>query len=217
MEADGWDQLPADLSDLLALLPQADLYLQDEVQVACYPTLTRVGSRRGRRGPRRVAAPSSNEKVYGVGLVDWRAGCSTGAAAHSARPTCSASNCARQSRARHRRQPATLTAAGPRLVREVAAAAQEHRILVYAPAYDPDAHRSAWLWRILRAAVTHNHQRATFALLLADLQTEFDRFRQNSEAVLAHMGSPGSTSPTAPELVNAAYTKATAGSADAVR
>ena len=45
VEADLWDQLPADLSALLAILPQADLYLQDEIQVAFHPTLTRVWSR----------------------------------------------------------------------------------------------------------------------------------------------------------------------------
>jgi hypothetical protein len=42
VEADLWDQLPADLLDLLALLPRADLSLQDEMQVAFHPTLTRV-------------------------------------------------------------------------------------------------------------------------------------------------------------------------------
>jgi hypothetical protein len=47
VEADLWDQLPADLEDLLTLLPHADLYLQDEMQVAFHPTLTRVWSRKG--------------------------------------------------------------------------------------------------------------------------------------------------------------------------
>jgi transposase len=36
--------VPADLPGLLALLPRADLYLQDEVQAALHPTLTRVWS-----------------------------------------------------------------------------------------------------------------------------------------------------------------------------
>ncbi len=45
VEADLWTQLPADLPRLLALLPQADLYLPDEVQFAFHPTLTRVWSR----------------------------------------------------------------------------------------------------------------------------------------------------------------------------
>ena len=46
-EADLWNQLPADLPKLLALLPQADLYLQDEMQVAFHPTLTCVWCRKG--------------------------------------------------------------------------------------------------------------------------------------------------------------------------
>ena len=74
VEADLWSQLPADLPALLALLPQADLYLQDEMQVAFHPTLTRVWCRKGRRGQRLVEAPGDNRKVYGFGLVDWRDG-----------------------------------------------------------------------------------------------------------------------------------------------
>src|SRR6266567_4775822 len=39
---------------------RADLYLQDEVEVALHPTLTRVWSRAGRAGQRRVQAPGKN-------------------------------------------------------------------------------------------------------------------------------------------------------------
>jgi hypothetical protein len=74
VEADLWSQLPADLPTLLALLPRVDLYLQDEVQFAFHPTLTRVWSLKGRRGQRLVEAPGDNRKVYGFGLVDWRDG-----------------------------------------------------------------------------------------------------------------------------------------------
>jgi hypothetical protein len=63
VEADLWDQLPADLSALLAIVPQADLYLQDEIQVAFHPTLTRVWSHKGRRGQRLVEAPGDNRKT----------------------------------------------------------------------------------------------------------------------------------------------------------
>ena len=74
VEADLWNQLPADLEALLTLLPHADLYLQDEMQVAFHSTLTRVWCRKGRRGKRLVEAPGDNRKVYGFGLVDWRDG-----------------------------------------------------------------------------------------------------------------------------------------------
>ena len=66
--------LPEDVPHLLRLLPTADLYLQDEVEVALHPTLTRVWCRRGRRGQRLVEAPGTNRKRYGFGLVDWRDG-----------------------------------------------------------------------------------------------------------------------------------------------
>src|SRR6266508_4298371 len=56
------------------LLPGADLYLQDEVEVALHPTLSRVWCARGRRGQRLVEAPGKNDKRYGFGLVDWREG-----------------------------------------------------------------------------------------------------------------------------------------------
>jgi hypothetical protein len=39
------DLFPQDLPHLLGLLGRADLYLQDEVEVALHPTLTRVWSR----------------------------------------------------------------------------------------------------------------------------------------------------------------------------
>ena len=74
IEADLWSQLPVDVPELLALLPRADLDLQDEVQFAFHPTLTRVWSLKGRRGQRLVEAPGDNRKVYGFGLVDWRDG-----------------------------------------------------------------------------------------------------------------------------------------------
>ena len=68
------DLLPEDLPRLLALLERADLYLQDEVEVALHPTLTRVWSRAGRSGQRLVQAPGKNFKRHGFGLVDWRDG-----------------------------------------------------------------------------------------------------------------------------------------------
>src|SRR2546428_14129657 len=74
VEADLWDQLPTDLPALLALVPRADLYLQDEMQVTFHPTLTRVWCRKGRRGQRLVEAPGDNRRVYGFGLLDWRDG-----------------------------------------------------------------------------------------------------------------------------------------------
>ena len=66
--------VPDDLPRLLALLSHADLSLQDEVEVALHPTLSRVWCAKGRRGQRLVEAPGKNDKRYGFGLVDWRTG-----------------------------------------------------------------------------------------------------------------------------------------------
>ena len=68
------DEQPEDLPWLLRLLPRADLYLQDEVEVALHPTLTLVWCPKGRRGQRLVEAPGNDCKEYGFGLVDWRDG-----------------------------------------------------------------------------------------------------------------------------------------------
>jgi transposase len=83
------------------------------------------------------------------------------------------------------------TPRGSRLVRALLAEAQGSLRLVYTPHYDPEAKRIAWLWRIVRQAVTHHHHREEFAVLLDDLWHDFDALTQRPTAVLAHIGSPG--------------------------
>jgi hypothetical protein len=46
--------------------------------------------------------------------------------------------------------------------------------LIDTPAYDPDANRIEWLWRISRRIVTHNHHCSDFESLLADARTHFE-------------------------------------------
>lgn len=168
---------PEDLPALLALLSHADLDLQDEVEVALHPTLTRVWCRRGRRGQRRVQAPGTNEKRYGFGLVDWRSGWLDWDLAEGRRaaPFCDqVRRAVARSRARGRVAIIILdnlsihTAKGSRLVRALLAESGAQLRFVYTPAYDPDSNRIEWLWRALRRAVTHTHQRASLAALLAD-------------------------------------------------
>ena len=199
VEADLWDQLPADLADLLALLPHADLYLQDEMQVAFHPTITRVWSRKGRRGQRLVEAPGDNRKVYGFGLLDWRDGWFDGrvAAGRTADVFCQQVRHA-VARSQQRGRVAiviadnlkTHTSAGSLLVRSMLTELKEHLRLVYTPAYDPDANRIEWLWRVSRRVVTHNHHRSTFDLLLVDLETHFQTLARTPAEVLRHIGSP---------------------------
>jgi DDE superfamily endonuclease len=200
VEPDLWDQLPPDLGDLLARLPCADLYLQDEVQVAFHPTLTRVWCPKGRRGQRLVEAPGDNAKVYGFGMVDWRDGWFAGALAsqRTAGPFCTQVRAAAE-RSRQRGRVAivladnlkTHTPRGSRLVRDLLTDLAGQLYLVYTPRYDPEANRIEWLWRIVRHAVTHNHQRATFALLLDDVRAQFQALAADPTAVLQHIGSPG--------------------------
>jgi transposase len=184
---------------LLALLPQADLYLQDEIQFAFHPTLTRVWSRKGRRGQRLVEAPGDNRKVYGFGLVDWRDGWFDGriAPGRTADVFCEQVRAA-VTRSKGRGRIAIVltdnlrahTSAGSLLVRSLLTELKDHLYLIYTPAYDPDANRIEWLWRISRRIVTHNHQRSDFELLLTDVRTYFQALTQTPDDLLHHMGSP---------------------------
>ena len=199
---------PADplLRLVLELLPDADLYLQDEVYIALHPTLTRGWCRRGRRGQRRVQAPGQNAKKCGFGLVDWREGWFDWALAeHRAAAPFWAQlrRAVERSAARGRRAIVLLDNLGihtPRrskLLRALLEECKDHLLLVYTPPYDPDANRIEWLWRALRAAVTHNHQRQTLEELLNDATVWAAAL--TPAAVLAHIGSPFADEPASPE------------------
>jgi DDE superfamily endonuclease len=191
------DLFPEDLPRLLGLLGRADLYLQDEVEVALHPTLTRVWSRAGQSGQRLVQAPGKNFRCYGFGLVDWRDGHLDFELAEGRRagPLCAQLRRAVQrSRSRGRLAMVILdnlgihTPKGSRLLRGLLAEVGEDLVLVYTPTYDPDANRIEWLWRALRRSVTHTHQRQTLAELAADAEhwaTTITRAQ-----VLSQIGSP---------------------------
>jgi DDE superfamily endonuclease len=191
------DLFPEDLPRLLGLLEHADLYLQDEVEVALHPTLTRVWSRAGRAGQRLVQAPGTNAKQYGFGLVDWRDGWLDFALADGRRaaPLCAQLRRAvARSRLRGRLAMVILdnlgihTPKGSRLLRGLLAELGEDLVLVYTPTYDPDANRIEWLWRALRRTVTHTHQRQR----LEDLVADADRWARTitPAQVLSQIGSP---------------------------
>jgi hypothetical protein len=191
------DLVPEDLPRLLGLLARADLYLQDEVEIALHPTLTRVWSRTGRAGQRLVQAPGNNAKQYGFGLVDWRDGWLDFALAEGRRavPLCAQlRRAAERSRGRGRVAMMILdnlgihTPKGSRLLRGLLAELGGQLVLVYTPTYDPDANRIEWLWRALRRSVTHTHQRTTLAGLLADAQAWATSI--TPAQVLSQIGSP---------------------------
>lgn len=192
--------LPAELPRLLALLPRADLYLQDEVEVALHPTLSRVWCAKGRRGQRLVEAPGTNDKRYGFGLVDWRTGWFDWSleVGRCAAPFCAQLRRALARSARRGRLALVLcdnlsihTPRGSHLLRDLLAevnATTERLVLVYTPAYDPEANRIEWLWRALRRAVTHCHTRRTLDPLLADADAWATALTPRE--VLAQIGSP---------------------------
>jgi transposase len=171
------DEVPEDLPWLLRVLPRADLYLQDEVEIALHPTLTRVWCPKGRRGQRLVEAPGNNAKEYGFGLVDWRDGWFDWQRAPGRRavPFCAQLRRAvERSQARGRIALVLLdnlgihTPRGSLKLRELLDELRGQLVLVYTPAYDPEANRIEWLWRALRRAVTHTHTRETLPPLLED-------------------------------------------------
>ena len=200
VEPEFWPELPAELAPLLALLPEADVYLQDEVQFALHPTLTRLWCRRGRRGQRLIAAPGANEKLYGFGLVDRRDGWFDGrlAPGRTADVFCEQVRAAvARSQARGRGalvvadNAGTHTAAGSKLVRATVGELADRLRLVYTPAYDPDANRIEWLWRMTRRLVTHHHRHRDLAALEAAARDHFRHLAAHPEEVLAQIGSPG--------------------------
>ena len=171
------DEVPEDLPWLLRLLPRADVYLQDEVEVALHPTLTRVWSPRGRRRQRLVETPGNNEKQYGFGLVDWRDGWLDWerAPGRRAAPLCAQLRRAvARSQARGRIALVLMdnlgihTPKGSLLLRQLLAELRGQLVLVYTPAYDPESNRIERLWRSLRRAVTHTYTRTTLPPLLED-------------------------------------------------
>lgn len=191
------DVFPEDLPRLLGLLAGADLYLQDEVEVALHPTLTRVWSRAGRAGQRRVQAPGNNDKRYGFGLVDWREGWLDFELADGRRavPLCAQLRRAADRSRSHGRIAMVIldnlgihTPKGSRLLRGLLTELGEELVLVYTPTYDPDANRIEWLWRALRRTVTHTHTRQR----LADLVADADRWARTitPAQVLSQIGSP---------------------------
>jgi hypothetical protein len=194
------------LAALLALLPRADVYLQDEVQITLHPTLTRTWCQAGRRGQRRVAAPGANKKKWGFGLVDWRDGWFDWEIADGrwATPLCDQLRRAvEHSHARGRVAVVVLdnlgihTPRGSKKLRALLEEFTDRLHLVYTPAYDPDSNRIEWLWAIFRDAVTHNHRRTTFDALLADAnQWAADLTPAHA---LQHIGSPFAALPQLPE------------------
>jgi len=199
VEPDFWDQLPPDVPELLALLPGADLYVQDEVDIRHHPTLTRVWSRKGRHGQRKVRAPGRSQRAVGFAALDWRDGwCSYGLA-----PGRTADVFAHQldhlvERSEARGRVALVlcdnakihTPRGAKAVRQALERHGERLRLVPTPAYDPAANPTERLWGPFRRRVTHNHHRDAVVDLFRDARRYFADLDAHPERALRHIGSP---------------------------
>jgi hypothetical protein len=199
VEPDLWELVPKDLPELLALLPNADLYVQDEVEVRFHPTLTRVWSPKGHRGQRLVWAPGQNRRFVGFLAADWRDGwLSIGYGLHrSADLYCQQLDHLVERSQRRGHQAIVLTdnlgihtPKGSKLLREALERHQGKLRLVYTPPYDPEANPTERLFPRFRLAVTHNHHRDNVVTLYEDTLAYFDRLDHQPKRVLGYIASP---------------------------
>ena len=199
IDHDLWSDVPTDVSELLKLLPGADLYVQDEVDVRLHPTLHQVWSRKGSRGQRLVRAPGQSRRFVGFGAFDWRDGwLSIGYGLHrSADVFClQLDHLVERSQSRGRQALVLLdnlgihTKEGSKQLRATLERHGEKLRLVYTPPYDPEANPSERLWPRFRLAVTHNHHRDDLPSLYEDTVGYFDRLDAEPNQVLGFLGSP---------------------------
>jgi transposase len=211
IDPDLWSEVPPNVPTLLKLLTCSDLYVQDEVDVRLHPTLTRVWSRKGRRGQRQVRAPGRSRKFVGFGAIDWREGwLSIGySLSRTADVFCQQlDHLVERSSSRGRRAMVLLdnlgihTYQGSKLLREALERHGDSLILVYTPAYDPEANPTERLWPHFRLAVTHNHHRDDLPSLYGDTVAYFERLDVEPDQVLSHIGSPYAISNAAKEPDN---------------
>ena len=174
---------------------QADLYGQDEADLALLPTLTRTWMRR--RQQLKLRAPGTNEKRSVAAAVDVAAGALLWRTDDK--------RCADQFCATLTAGAARSTARG-RLAVFLVDNAQSHRVgktgivrrgldqlarrvvLVFLPAYSPDLQPAERLWRQWRPNVTHNHTRESMAALQEDSDAWLARMAAQPAAVLQALG-----------------------------
>jgi len=182
---------------------KADLYAQDEADLALLPTLTRTWMARGEQ--LKVRAPGTNEKRsvsaatdLAEGAVLWRTDekrcadqfCATLAA------------CAERSTARGR-LAVLLTDNAPGhkvgktgIVRTALDGLAGRVVLAFLPKYSPHLQPAERLWRQWRPNVTHNHTRDRIADLVADSDAWLTRIAADPPAVRQAIALPTFIQPT---------------------
>jgi hypothetical protein len=180
---------------------RADLYAQDEADLALLPTLTRTWMPVGEQT--RVPAPGTNEKRsvaaaadVGDGGLLWR----TDRSRCAVQFTLLVHACIERSRARRRLAVLLVDNAQSHrvgktgLVRRFMEAFPGQVVLVFLPAYSPDLQPAERIWRQWRPGVTHNHRRAAIEMLIADSDGWFQRQGADPVAVLRSLGDFHQTS-----------------------
>lgn len=175
---------------------QADLYGQDEADLALLPTLTRTWMRRGQQ--LRLRAPGTNVKCSvstAVDLADgallWR----TDARRCAAQFCATVQDCAARSTARGRLAVLLVDNAKSHrvgktgIVRRALDALKGRVVLVFLPAYSPDLQPAECIWRQWRPNVTHNHRRATLEALQGDSDAWLTRMAAQPAHVLHMLGA----------------------------
>jgi len=184
------------LCDLLAA-GRADLYAQDEADLALLPTLTRTWMRRGEQ--LKIAAPGINEKRsvscatdLAEGMPLWR----------TDERRCADQFCATlvagAERSTGRGRVAVFLVDNARshrvgktgIVRRGLDALAGRVVLVFQPAYSPDLQPGEKVWRQWRPNVTHNHRRGTLEALQQDSDAWFSRMAAQPEALRRALALP---------------------------
>lgn len=176
---------------------RADLYGQDEADLALLPTLTRTWMPCGEQ--LQVPAPGTNEKCsvscaadLAQGTLLWRTDKRRCADQFCATLAAGAERSTAQGRlaiflvdnARSHKVGKTG------IVRRALTALAGRVVLVFQPAYSPELQPTERVWRQWRPNVTHNHQRDTLEALQQDSDRWFSRMATEPAAVLRAIASP---------------------------
>jgi hypothetical protein len=176
---------------------QADLYGQDEADLALLPTLTCTWMQRGEQ--LKVPAPGNNEKCSVGAAIDLSEGWLWWITQNK--------RCADQfsaildacvARSEKRGRLAVLlvdNAPSHRvgktgIVRRCLDRLQGRVVLVFQPKYSPESQPTERLWRQWRPNVTHNHTRGTLAELVGDSDSWLTRAAAFPRAVLRMLALP---------------------------
>jgi hypothetical protein len=181
----------------LLLSGRADLYGQDEADLALLPTLSRAWMPRGQQ--LKVPAPGTNQKGSVSAAVDLSAGWLwwfTHPKRCAVQFGVTLLACAKRSAARGRLAVVLADNAPSHqvgktgIIRQFLDALGGQVVLVFQPRYSPEVQPVERLWRQWRPNVTHNHTRGGLEELEADSDRWLGRAAADPAGVLQMLGMP---------------------------